>query len=373
MMTKSNSVTWLLKALFAIFFLEFAIFIIYDLFLNKLPLFVKSFREVNPIKRIHVINPPSSHKTKQIARSNLSQGGIKSEYQVPNIKRDRIDEYAWWAMRSYCLGQNNLVGPGIYAAVTVRDYRLILMVRGESRVDNQQYWSTRNNQLVDYPTTIPAAIGAKVDRIFYENFQRTNGQITPLILSAIKEHNIKVIVAVGHGSGGVYAVLQMLEMIHLDLNIPLKVYTFGQPHLGNREFVQQFDDINDGERISVKRVTNLDDYVPKLPLSTEQMFYVQSNTEIWIESDDCECPTGKTFICLGPIIYQPNRPAIQLESQECNAQFTNPNFLPNNGPYFGYIMGNCLNDAPPWIISPPVQETLDLNWWKRFWSRLLGW
>ncbi|KAG9304798.1 hypothetical protein G9A89_016828 [Geosiphon pyriformis] len=372
MMTKSKSITWLIKALFAIFFFEFTIFIIYeDFLLNKLPPFAKSFLEVDPIKHIHVINPPNSHKAKQIARSNLSQDGIKYEYLISDLKRDYIDEYAWWAMRSYCLDQDDLVAPGIYAAVTVRDYKLILMVRGESRVDNQEYWSTRNNQLIDYPTTNRAAIGAKVDRVFYENFQRTNGQITQFILLALNEHNINLIVAVGHGSGGAYAVLQMLEMIHLDLNIPLKVYTFGQPHLGNREFGQQFDALNSGDKVSLVRVTNMDDYVPKLPLSTGQIFYVQSNTEIWIESDDCGCPTGKTFLCIGPIIYQPNQPKISLESQECNAQFTNPDFLPNNGPYFGYMMGNCFNDAPPWI-SPPVQKTLDVPWWKELWLRFFN-
>ncbi|KAG9300388.1 hypothetical protein G9A89_010012 [Geosiphon pyriformis] len=248
---------------------------------NKLTLFEKDIQKIELNKYILITNYNGSHKVKSIARSIPAGNRIKREYLISEIKRDRIDEYAWWAMRSYCLGEENLVGHEIYAGVAVRDSKLILIVRG-SRVDNEQDWSIRNNELVDYPTTNRYAIGAKVDRVFYEKFQRIHIKMTSLILSGIKEYNINTIVAVGHGSGG-----------------------------GNREFVQH---IRTSKAICVVRVTYMDDYVPKLPSSTVGNFYEHTSVEVWIESN-CECANWKAFLCVGVTLYPENMPSIILESQ----------------------------------------------------------
>ncbi|KAG9307856.1 hypothetical protein G9A89_023421 [Geosiphon pyriformis] len=315
-------------------------------------------RGIMTIMLLHSHNEEKQNST-IIIRSRKGLDGVKTEYPNQFIVRDHLPEYAWWAMRSYCLDGNNLVGPGVYAKVVVRNSKLILMVKGES-LDNENYWEKRENQLIDYPILSSKAIGAKVDKIFYKNFKKIRKAVTNLILTALRKHEVEIIIAVGHGSGGVYAILQMLELVKLSMTVPLRVCTFGQPHLANREFFQQFNrmatNINE---ILLTRVTNMNDYVPKLPESTIRDFYVQSPSEIWIESDDCQCATGKVYICLGPKFFQNDGSVILQENQDCNAQFSEKNFAPHNGPYFDYMMGKCLDVPPPW----------DINFWQKLRSK----
>ncbi|KAG9300414.1 hypothetical protein G9A89_010038 [Geosiphon pyriformis] len=266
--------------------------------------------EIELVKYIHIHNDTRSHEIKKIKRSSNLYDGEKKRLLQADVKRNHFDEYAWWAMRSYCLNKvENMVGAGIYAAVEIRDSKLILMVRGDSSVGNEQYWSNRNNELVNYITTNQNAVGAKVDKVFYENFKKTKGAMKKLIFSKMENRNVNEIVAVGHGSGGIYAVLQMLEMTHL--NILRAVYTFGQPYLGNFEFVQYIATLDMFQEVFIERITNIDDYVPKLPLNTFHSFYKHTSLEIWIGSD-CECSEDDAFMCTGPIISHEN---IYVESE----------------------------------------------------------
>ncbi|KAG9284560.1 hypothetical protein G9A89_014164 [Geosiphon pyriformis] len=123
------------------------------------------------------------------------------------------------------------------------------------------------------------------------------------------------VIAVGHNLGGVHVLLGMLELIALNLKQNINVYTFGKPRVGNRQFTHYVNSLT--SKMRIHRITNMDDYVPRLPPSVS--FYTHTMLEYWIEADDCLCFTGNLFLCAGPVS---GRDHFIEESQPCNNQYS---------------------------------------------------
>ncbi|KAG9302420.1 hypothetical protein G9A89_011470 [Geosiphon pyriformis] len=169
-----------------------------------------------------------------------------------------------------------------------------------------------------------------------------------LILQAIRLTGIRDIVAIGHGSGAVYATLQVLELISPPLGVraQIEIVTFGQPRIGNREFAEYVNRLY-LRNIRAYRFVNMDDYVSRLPSNTGKATYIHHILEYWIKKDSCDCSTAEVFTCLGTTVEFNRRGFIQ-ESEKCNNKFTSKNFLPHNGTYLGVMMGRCIDSRPPW-------------------------
>ncbi|KAG9306398.1 hypothetical protein G9A89_018281 [Geosiphon pyriformis] len=242
-------------------------------------------------------------------------------------------------MTSYCLTETQAIGPGIYAGIFFVEKTVIIAVRGEP-LGNEEYWGNRQNILVPYP----GIAGAKIDYEFKSRFESIKPKFIEFYDTQLKNKNIEHVIGVGHGSGGVYVLLGMLELIALNVKQNLKVFTLGQPRFGNRQFAHYLNSLPK-IKIRIFRITNMDDYVPRLPLSTSNSFYTHTLLENWIEADDCLCATGKVFACAGP---QSGLDNFVEESSQCNNKYSTKNYVAHIGPYFGMTM-QCPPRQFPWL------------------------
>lgn len=125
-------------------------------------------------------------------------------------------------------------------------------------------------------------------------------------MTALEQHPEYEVILVGHSLGGAVAALAGLEMRMKGLNP--KVTTFGEPMVGNRQFVEFFDRhfaLGQGNRSShdlekdqrFHRVTHIDDPVPLLPL--REWGYTPHAGEIYISKADLPPTVEDVHICRG--------------------------------------------------------------------------
>ncbi|KAG9287226.1 hypothetical protein G9A89_008856 [Geosiphon pyriformis] len=273
------------------------------------------------------------NNTKEINRHILLKRNIKYF-----VVQDYLDQYAMLAASSYCLDEVQAIGPGIYAGFYTLSDAIVITIRGEP-LGNEEYWRNRPNILVPYPQID----GAKIDYEFQKHFRIIKPKFKEFYDYQLQNEAIKNVIGVGHGSGSVYVLLGMLELIALNLKQNISVYTFGQPRVGNRQFAHYVN--SHADKMYIHRITNMDDYVPRLPPSVSKSFYTHSMMEYWIESDDCLCSTGMLFICAGPASVPDH---FIEESQLCNNQFSTSNYGTHNGPYFEVMM-QCPSGGFLWL------------------------
>ncbi|KAG9289322.1 hypothetical protein G9A89_007883 [Geosiphon pyriformis] len=241
-----------------------------------------------------------------------------------------LNESARLASLAYCLtGLQDEIFPGILG-------RNILSVDA---------WRQKEFSLIkhnDYETVF-------VDAVVYRQFVSGEGKIIEKVNQVItiikaKQQKIRTIRLIGHAWGGAYAVLTALKWFSqsVRVNIPVEVFTFGQPRMGELEFSKK---INLLRGVKVYRVTHTDDFVPRLPNPIPRVPFVHHSPEIWIEIEcDCENQT-RVWFCSGRPI---NKAAGEiLEHKRCNNQFDTFTSNSNNGPYFGHLMGVCPTQPNP--------------------------
>ncbi|KAG9293457.1 hypothetical protein G9A89_009181 [Geosiphon pyriformis] len=258
---------------------------------------------------------------------------------VPANELDQLKTFAWFGMRAYCLNEEYRITEGIFAGVAVQGNEIILIIRGEP-LNSPQFWIENPKKLIAYPRS---NYGAKVDEYFWNRYLETEQKLGTIILDRLRgRSNIQKIVAIGHGSGGVYATFQLLDLIYMQelKRMKFKVVTFGSPRIGNKEFVQQVNDLLD--KIPVLRFTNIDDYVPRLPGATYPNYYVHHMSEYWIKGA-CDCNSLDVYLCIGRV----SMTTFVQESEVCVNQFETHSFNAHNGPYLGVMMGSCSNEPAP--------------------------
>ncbi|KAG9290817.1 hypothetical protein G9A89_010965 [Geosiphon pyriformis] len=242
------------------------------------------------------------------------------------FSKKKFYQYTKIAAGSYCLSKVQAIGPEIYAGFYTIGDTIFIAVKGEP-LGNEEYWRNRENILVPYHRMD----GAKIDYEFQRRFEIIKPKFKDFYDSQLQSKAFQHVIAVGHGLGGVYVLLGMLELIALNLKQNINVYTFGQPRVGNRQFAHYVNSLT--SKMRIHRITNMDDYVPRLPPSVS--FYTHTMLEYWIEADDCLCSTGKLFVCAGPVS---GRDHFIEESQPCNNQYSTNNYAVHNGPYFLWKM-----------------------------------
>ncbi|KAI8868422.1 alpha/beta-hydrolase, partial [Ramicandelaber brevisporus] len=82
---------------------------------------------------------------------------------------------------------------------------------------------------------------------------------------------------VGHSLGGAQALAAAVDVIRRHSDWKVSVIPSGQPRLGNPVFVEYVNKLP----LTIYRVTNKNDQVPRLPLRS--MGYAHVNTEYWIK------------------------------------------------------------------------------------------
>ncbi|KAG9306761.1 hypothetical protein G9A89_005661 [Geosiphon pyriformis] len=269
-------------------------------------------------------------------------------------------QYAWYAMKSYCLNKKNIVAPGIYANIKVVQDQIILSVRGPN-LNDPKYWESRSHELIAFQ----GVHGAKVDAVFYQQFQKTKSALGDEILETVKANEIYTVASVGHGAGGVFATFALLEFweqinsinakiaeFENLIKVQLVLVSFGQPHIGNKVFAQYMNGLQYKGILKVYRFTNTDDMVPRLPARVEGAYhhYVHSVFEVWQGESTCDCQQEDTilYLCKGQTLSDERGIPLIEESQECNNKYGIAHFTPHNGPYLQVPMGSCLKDIPPW-------------------------
>ncbi|KAG9289953.1 hypothetical protein G9A89_010259 [Geosiphon pyriformis] len=253
----------------------------------------------------------------------LSEGSINGEINI-------LKQFTTLTMASYCLSETQAIGPGIYAGfIFYQKKKVVIGIRGEP-LGNEEYWGVRQNILVPYP----GIAGAKIDYEFRSRFESIKPKFKEFYDTQLKNGDVEDVIGVGHGSGGVYVLLGMLELIALNVKQKLSVFTLGQPRIGNRQFAHYLNSLAN-TKIRISRLINMDDYVPRLPLSPFESFYTHTLLETWIEADDCLCATEKVFACAGPRSGLDN---FVEESLQCNNQYSTKSYAAHIGPYFGMMM-----------------------------------
>ncbi|KAG9306050.1 hypothetical protein G9A89_020245 [Geosiphon pyriformis] len=250
---------------------------------------------------------------------------------------ERLRKFAFFASLAYCLDdQRGKVIPGIYAeSIVVKSSEnsqkeLIIYIRGSASI---QTWFKRKFNLEPYPN-IPKA---RVDKSFANQFYKLSLKVKAMIPEvALKRLNF-----VGHGLGGVFAVLLAQDLSETWDYVEMAVYTFGQPRIGDKYFALEINNW-----IAVHRVTFYDDIVTRLPLDNERNGFMHHGTEFWI-SPYCECGDYKVYKCLGTRSLD----GFTDENPSCSNAFKTININSHNGPYFGQYMGICPEYTPSWALD----------------------
>jgi len=134
----------------------------------------------------------------------------------------------------------------------------------------------------------PDVPNADVHRGFYNAYKGVRTQIQEAIKTVIsKVPKVNQIYVTGHSLGGALAAICSLDLVESKFNLPVTVYSFGEPRVGNKAFSQYYNALIPNNW----RVVNKADIVPHVP--TESMRYFHVSTEVWYK-------TGTSFIvCYG--------------------------------------------------------------------------
>ncbi|KAG9296471.1 hypothetical protein G9A89_015063 [Geosiphon pyriformis] len=251
----------------------------------------------------------ASHKTP------LATTEINRIDEMPNLR-----SYAALANIAYCSKKRIQLSPNVYVRIQGNGNAIYLLFSGSET--NLEKYIYEQKTLTDYEN-IP---GAQVHLEFYREFIEAK----PALLSKIKP-NIKAqtkTFLIGHGLGGVFAVLAALAINEQPPKVSKPdVYTFGSPRIGNRIFADYSK-----ERLRLIRTTLRNDDVPRQPVIHNYFIffgnkYTHFGAEYWIKN------TSLVFYCTPT--------TGQYESKKCLNKEPVTSLAYHDGPYFRVLMKNC--------------------------------
>jgi len=148
--------------------------------------------------------------------------------------------------------------------------------------------------------SIPSSFGTgEVHTGFYEAWTTLKPQVQAAIQALRQQRTISQIYFTGHSLGAAITMLGALE-VGTTLGIPLTVYTYGEPRVGNEAFAHYWE----SKITNSFRVVNYDDIVPHLP--TKDMGFWHTTTEIWYTTDTsyrtCDS-SGEDPNCMNSLRY----------------------------------------------------------------------
>lgn len=93
----------------------------------------------------------------------------------------------------------------------------------------------------------------------HRGFKRRSEWILPQVINYLKNHPGKEIWITGHSMGGAIGLHIACELESIGIG-PVKIFTFGSPRVGNRDYVKLIKSTH-------HRFVNCNDLVPKMPIS----------------------------------------------------------------------------------------------------------
>lgn len=144
----------------------------------------------------------------------------------------------------------------------------------------------------------PTCTNCTVHTGFLRSWHNTRPVLLPHLTLALQTHPTYSLVLVGHSLGGAVALLAGLEFRARGWNP--QITTFGEPRVGNGEFVKHVDDLfvrGEGEESMYRRVTHVDDPVPLLPPT--EWGYRPHAGEVFIAKAGLPPAITDVFECVG--------------------------------------------------------------------------
>ncbi|KAF9456126.1 Alpha/Beta hydrolase protein [Collybia nuda] len=239
--------------------------------------------------------------------------------------------YAYAANSDKCTNQNSNLktfvnqnrvissfGRGYIAIDTVgKEY--IVAFRGKTTLNvirDDPY--TRFSSFTISGVTMPA--GIKVHMGFRDSYfaNKIDRFLLDFLTAELAKNRDYSIVTTGHSLGGALASISGV-ILKEKLKVPIRIYTFGQPRTGNKQYVEWME--KSVGRDNIFRSVSVDDPIPQFP--TRKQGYMHHGVEYWTCGDgDSEADTRK---CNLP--EQPN----------CSQSITTPDPQIDMGPHLHYF------------------------------------
>ncbi|EGG21952.1 hypothetical protein DFA_01838 [Cavenderia fasciculata] len=154
---------------------------------------------------------------------------------------------------------------------------IVIAFRG-TEGPNLANWITNLNiaKLAPYPGFPSAMVHAG----FLDAYGHVQDQVETGITAALEKcPQCDKFIATGHSLGGALAVLAVADVYPRLINLPIEMYTFGSPRVGNVGFVEYFESV---VLQSYWRLVNYHDVVPHLP--SKWMNFYHLPVEVWFNN-----------------------------------------------------------------------------------------
>eukprot|EP00030_Apusomonadida_sp_AF-17_P002471 a339785_1203.p2 GENE.a339785_1203~~a339785_1203.p2 ORF type:complete len:306 (+),score=96.13 a339785_1203:27-920(+) len=205
----------------------------------------------------------------------------KAEIEAWNCKACKGDTTGF-VLTSYFLDEDT--STNAFVGYHPASKQVILSFEGSANVTN---WIT-NIQFLKVDFQFPnAPEGARVHRGFYKAYQAIGVDVENDVGQLIDQLPGYQVLVTGHSLGGALAVFGAIDVSLNRPHVPVNVYTFGQPRVGNKMFSEWFD----MQIANSIRMTNNSDIVPHLPPKTWPFDFFQQTTEVWLH------PPNQVTVC----------------------------------------------------------------------------
>ncbi|KAG9306411.1 hypothetical protein G9A89_018294 [Geosiphon pyriformis] len=254
------------------------------------------------------------------------------------LNKDLLAEFAqmaYYANKAYCYPDNGKVVFG-KVDITNESDAIIFYFRGKEL--SLREWNAQNDNWIAYN----GIENSKVARKILEDFEKSEIDIYEMIQKYLTPS--RKFQLVGHGVGGGFALFTALLIKKFMPRSKIKIYSFGQPRIGNGHFARHVNKILPNR---IFRITYKDDFVSRFPRSSYGWWHYE--TEYWITNENnCDCFGRKSnnitqvYRCRGEEIGPTERfRDVFVENIECNKRTKTEVEFIHYGPYFGQLMGQC--------------------------------
>jgi predicted lipase len=227
-----------------------------------------------------------------------------------------------------------VLGTKGYIAVNYELQRIIIAFQGSY---NLRDWILTNARTIPYPFafdknipngSLPLEGNPKVHEGFLKAYRAVSHRIYDTLEHLSSQHSNFSLYLTGHSLGGALALMAAIHISQhqlLNPSTPIRVYTYGQPRVGNADFVNHLAK----QRLLVYRYVNDADEVADLPPTVGG--YVHYGMEIWFHN-------GRVFPC-----FPQNNSFPTTESKYCSNSVLIRSLIDHNN-YFNEPIQtlNCL-------------------------------
>ncbi|KAG9300136.1 hypothetical protein G9A89_001266 [Geosiphon pyriformis] len=219
-----------------------------------------------------------------------SNQGIKQK--ITDLESNNIELYGFSARTLYC----GLILPTQHVIYSSNEIRVMVEkndVIPEIIISFRGNTPTTNIISDITLTKYPYDQSSKVHQGFFKIFQKNEKALINKVVKMIRKNSDLSLTMAGFDSGGVYAIFTALAIKFQGGSLQtkdIKLYTYGQPRIGDKAFAQLVT-----KKLIVKRVIYDNDLIPHKPQKAQG--YLNFDTEYWVKS----LGSGKfqTFQCEG--------------------------------------------------------------------------